>query len=220
MEQAGEAPDDRVQDAVARNPRRQGRGRRDLAGRRPGERGACGCSATRSSSPRPPRGCSSRDEQDALSVGQARHGPEVRALVARRRGAGRRGRRPGGPHARASAMSSWTRRRTCRRCSAARSGGAARPARRRCSATSRRAPRRGRPPTGSRCCATSASRRRSRPCWTVATASRARSSTSRAACFPTIAPELAAPVSVRSRARRPRPPSGRGPTRGHRRRVP
>ena len=38
----------------------------------------------------------------------------------------------------------WTRRRTCRRCSCARSAAAARPARRRCSATSRRAPLRGR----------------------------------------------------------------------------
>ena len=99
------------------------------------------------------------------------------------------------PQPRATSCS--TRRRTCRRCSCARSGGAARPARRPCSATSPRAPRRGRPTPGRSRCATSASptahveeldRGFRVPAAVIEYAAR---------LLPSIAPGLGAPVSVR-----------------------
>ena len=68
-------------------------------------------------------------------------GPGSAPWTPRRPGADRRGGRPHRAHAERSRTWWWTRRRTCRRWSAGRSGGGARPGRRPCSATSRRAPR-------------------------------------------------------------------------------
>ena len=58
MERSGEAPDDRVQDAVARNAAVKAVVKAHLAGRRPGEAGAAAAVATRTSSPNRPTGCS------------------------------------------------------------------------------------------------------------------------------------------------------------------
>ena len=86
----------------------------------------------------------------APAVGAAPEEPRQRPLVAGRRRAPRRARRPPRAHAVAWGTSCSTRRRTSPPCSCAPSGGAARPAPRPCSATSPRARRRGPPARGSR----------------------------------------------------------------------
>ena len=120
-----------------------------------------------------------------------------RPLVGRRRRAARRARRPPRAHAEPRATSCSTRRRTCRRCSCARSAGAARPARRPCSATSRRGRRRGRPTRGRRRWRTSG-----KPDGHVEVLDRgfrvpASVIDFAARLLPSIAPGLGAPVSVR-----------------------
>ena len=114
MEDAGDSPDDRVQDAVARSrevkkyvdqlwpavdPAR-------LVLRLLGDAAFLAASAD---------GVLTDDEQAHAAVGQAVQGADVREVVAGRRGPHRRGRRPGGADARRSGTWSPTRRRTCRR---------------------------------------------------------------------------------------------------------
>ena len=99
----------------------------------------------------PPTGCSTTDEQALLLWAQAARGPRPRPVVAGRRGAGRRGRRPGRAHAVASATSSLDEAQDLSPMMLrARRAAAARPGRPPCSATSPRPPRRGRPARGTR----------------------------------------------------------------------
>ena len=93
----------------------QGVRRRAVAGRRPGAARVPAALRRRRSSPRPPTGMLDRGRAGAAALGQAAKGPGIDAVVARRRGAGRRGGRPGRADAGSSATSCSTRRRTCRR---------------------------------------------------------------------------------------------------------
>ncbi len=121
MEQAGEAPDDRVQDAVARNRRREGRGQGGLAAGRPGEAGAAAAGG-RGVPGRAGRGHPDAGGAEDDPVGQAAPQREERQVVRRGRGVDRRGRRTWWRARRRWAMWSSTRRRTSPPCSTARSG--------------------------------------------------------------------------------------------------
>ena len=129
MEAAGDSPDDRVQDAVARSKPVKATSTR--CGRRSTRRRlVCGCSPTPSllaeRGRRDPRPATSRR---CCSGRSAPRGAKLGTVDARRRRAARRGRRPGRPHAVARPRRASTRRRTSRRCSCARSAAAARRAR-------------------------------------------------------------------------------------------
>ena len=187
MEEAGESPDDRVQDAVARSQpvRRQVDllwpavdpvrvvmtllGDADLLAA-----AADGVCSRRTSS-----GCCSGTSRRAAPSRRPGRSPTPCSST----------RWPTWSTAsRAWATWCWTRRRTSHPCSCARWAAAARPARRRCSATSRRARPRGRRPTGHRPCGTSASRTGTSRCSAAATGCRLPCSTWPAGCCRTWRP--------------------------------
>lgn len=94
MEEAGEAPDDRVQNAVARNPAVKAAVKAIWPAVEPAEAGAA--AALRRGVPGRARGGpADRGRTEAAAVGEARPQCEVREVVGGRRRADRRG---GGPH--------------------------------------------------------------------------------------------------------------------------
>ena len=128
MEAAGDSPDDRVQDSVARSRPVKQYADALWPAVGPGEAAVPAVHRPRAAG-RARRRDPHRGGAGAAAVGQGAAVSGGREVVCCRRHPDRRDRRPGRPYAAASATSYWTRRRTCRRCSCGRSGDGARPAR-------------------------------------------------------------------------------------------